>query len=327
LNNAYCTIITADYLPYAQALLDSLSAHTGGSAILYVLVADEQSASAHTADAQTPQLRLVYPDQIPSEMARSMAARYQTDYMDGYRWAMKPVFMAYLMQEMGLDRVLYLDSDLFFFSDPRFLFDLLDGHRVILTPHWRCAERPEDDPSHFRTNFLDGIYNAGFVGARRDALDILHFWANLCRYACTIRQQDGYYVDQKYLDILHSRFEGVGVVRHRGCNVSDWNRDDCRRTLLDSGTVAINGTYPIVFIHFTKDQMARIVEGADPLLRPHLDQYAQCLGRYHPDINLHRTAQQYLQFRLDEANRLECRRRHPTERLKRFLLRMLHPTL
>lgn len=325
MKNAYCTIITGNYLPYAEALLESLVCHAGPTALLYVLVADGASSSPLKTTTETDRMRLCYPDQMPSDMALALASKYRNDYMDGYRWAMKPVFMIHLLQESGLEKVLYLDSDLFFFDDPRFLFELLDAHRMILTPHWRCADRPEDDPIHFRTNFLDGIYNAGFVGARRDAVVILRFWANLCRYACTIRQQDGYYVDQKYLDILHSRFEGVGVVRHRGCNVSDWNRDDCKRTALEDGRVVIHGHFPIVFIHFTTDLMASIIAGVDPLLQPHFIAYARTLQRLNPAIDLREKAQRHLQERRALVARQERQHKHPLQRLKRLLTQLLHP--
>jgi lipopolysaccharide biosynthesis glycosyltransferase len=161
---------------------------------------------------------------------------------------MKPVYINFLINKVGYKKVIYLDSDLFFFDDPAFLFDLLNENRVILTPHWLSAEEPEIDIKSFKANFTDGIYNAGFVGVRNDATEVMNFWAKMCYTICEINRPSGLYVDQKYLDILHSRFEGIGVVRHKGCNVSRWNIIDCKRTICNDGSVWIDFTFLFISI-------------------------------------------------------------------------------
>jgi hypothetical protein len=87
----------------------------------------------------------------------------------------------------------------------------------------------------------------------------------------------GLHDDQKYLDIFHSVFENIGVVRHKGCNVSNWNRIECLRTKHPNGEVLINNTFPIVFIHFTEGTILDISVGNDDLLIPHLKEYNETL--------------------------------------------------
>ena len=163
--------------------------------------------------------------------------------MDGYRWSMKPMFINYLINEKNYDKVVYLDCDLFFYNNPDFIFILLDHHRVLLSPHWRCADNPEDDMVNFKLNFQGGIYNGGFIGVTKEATDIMSYWANLCLAECVIDFEQGMYVDQKYLDVLHSRFEGIGILRHRGCNVATWNLTDNKRSVNESGQVMINNEF------------------------------------------------------------------------------------
>jgi hypothetical protein len=78
----------------------------------------------------------------------------------------------------------------------------------------------------------------------------------------------------------------VGIVNHKGCNVSNWNRVECKRTLVDGKTL-INEAFPIVFIHFTQATINYIVSGEDLLLKPHLESYLNTLSKYKPqtDIN------------------------------------------
>ena len=89
------------------------------------------------------------------------------------------------------------------------------------------------------------------------------------------------FVDQKYLDILPSRFQGVRQLWHKGCNVANWNMVDCRRVQVDD-QILINGVEPIVFIHFTKSTIRGILNGDDALLLPYLNSYEDKLQSINP---------------------------------------------
>jgi hypothetical protein len=285
-NHSFCTIITADYYPYAQALLESLEKHSSQGVILEVLIAERIEDKSFFQSIDMPNINFSFIEEINLPIASQLFDKYNATNMDAYRWSMKPVFINHLLIQKGYEKVIYLDSDLFFFQDPRFLFELLDKEKVILTPHWRCADNPWEDFHNFKLNFKDGIYNGGFVGVRKDALDVMFFWANLCLAACEVNRPEGFFVDQKYLDILHSRFEGIGVVRHRGCNVSNWNISDCQRVVTDNGEILINGIFPIVFIHFTSSMMKGILSGIDLHLLNHFTIYADTIKKYNPEFNL-----------------------------------------
>jgi lipopolysaccharide biosynthesis glycosyltransferase len=277
--NTYCTIITGNYYAYALSLLESLKTHCKQTVTLHVFVSDESIGKDFLRElrAQHKGLFFTFKDEVNTEMAIKLDQKYHSTYMDAYRWSMKPVFMNYLLQEKGYEKVIYLDCDLFFYSNPDFIFDLLEQDRVLLSPHWRCADNPQEDWTNFYLNFQGGIYNGGFVGINSKGNEVMNYWANLCLTLCVKDFEKGMYVDQKYLDILHSRFDGVGVLRHRGCNVATWNLADNKRSLNVSGEVMINEIYPIVFIHFTKGTMRGIINGADALLLPHFQKTTNAL--------------------------------------------------
>jgi hypothetical protein len=88
------------------------------------------------------------------------------------------------------------------------------------------------------------------------------------------------------LDLLPSRFERVGIVRHQGCNVASWNKRDSARVQLGN-EVFINGRYPIIFIHFTSgtiSEITRDIYDGDALLKPYLKKYLALLKKHTPAL-------------------------------------------
>jgi hypothetical protein len=295
MNNTFCTIITADYYPFVEALLESLIKQSSKTIKLEVLISENIVDKSFFYSFENDNLRFTYIEDVKYPIAEKIYNKYYTSYMDGYRWSMKSVFIIYLLEQKNYEKVIYLDSDLFFYNDPQFLFEMLKEFRVILTPHWRCAENPTENMPDFIINFIDGIFNAGFVGVNKNGIEVMRFWANLCLTACEKNRYNGLYVDQKYLDILHSRFEGIGIVRHKGCNVSNWNINDCKRVVDANRNVMINAIYPIIFIHFTFPLMVTILNGIDRELMPHFQIYAETIKKYNPKEDLMEKARKYIE--------------------------------
>jgi len=209
------------------------------------------------------------------ETVARLRQKYRSD-KSILRWSLKPVWLQYLLSTGQYQEVIYVDPDICFFSNPGFLFDELSTGSILLSPHWRSTD-PEVDPVNFELNFMDGIYNGGFLGASQHGIDALRWLTKACLYKCEIDRERGLYYDQKYFDLLSSRFEGVREIMHRGCNVASWNRIDCKRELVGE-TVLINGSYPIVFIHFTRSTIQGILGGKDVLLVSYLEEYQRILN-------------------------------------------------
>ena len=74
------------------------------------------------------------------------------------------------------------------------------------------------------------------------------------------------------------------IIRDRGCNVAAWNKQECKRTLVD-GKVLINGEHTVKFIHFVPDTIKNILNGKDKLLRPHLRKYLDKMLEIEPDMS------------------------------------------
>jgi hypothetical protein len=141
-----------------------------------------------------------------------------------------------------VDRVTYLDADLFFFDTPESVFEEIGSHSVAIIGH--------RFPSHLKHLEKHGIYNVGWLSFKRDehAFACLHWWREQCLEWCYDRIEDGRYADQKYLDTWPDCIPSVVVLRHKGANLAPWNVSNYR-IRKDGGHIWVD-EQPLIFFHF-----------------------------------------------------------------------------
>lgn len=261
----FCTITTRSHLRQTQALINSIRRFMPQVGFIVLLVdGDDCMDGAEVLSIQ---------EVTQTETAQSIVKKYSRK-ADHLRWSLKPVLISHLLGK-GHEQVIYLDNDLYFFSDPSFLFAELQDRSVLLCPHWRIHE-PEESKAWFQVNFTDGVYNAGFVGATQAGKEAMDWWARACLYACEQSFKKGLFDDQKYLDLIPAEFENVGILQHKGCNVAFWNVN--RHSLSEQdGQVLVNNKWPVVFVHFTAKLEQEIQQGKYPPLAPLLKEYTQAI--------------------------------------------------
>lgn len=268
----FCTIITGDHIHYALTLRHSLVKYNK-DAQLYILTTDISTRNAELLQEFENVLLLSLEEVCDSGMGKSIYNKYFERDMDAFRWSMKPVFITHLLRNRDVRKVMYVDCDIYFFNDYSFLFEQLSDSNVLLTPHWRSSD-PHRDPANFGLLYTNGLYNGGFIGANEFAIPAMDWWAMACEYVCVKDTSSGLFVDQVHLNILPVYFENIGIVRHRGCNVANWNMTECYRVATGNGTeVFIADEYPVIFIHFTGSMLKGILSGQDILLQPYLEEY------------------------------------------------------
>lgn len=264
----FCTVTTRDHLYKVFALRDSLLA-IDERFLLHVLVTDGGGSPADASHLAYYSL-----SQITHATAPALHKKYAGN-RDKLRWVFKPMLMRWLLDTH--ERLIYLDNDMACFEAYDFLFDELDAHVMLLTPH-HYPRDPGQDQQWLEANYKVGLYNAGFIAANHEAKDLLDWWAQCCLYRCEKNSLRGLFDDQKYLDLLPIMDHRVKVLRHKGCNVAGWNREVCRRVEVN-GQVLIGGTDPVVFIHFNRFTLCHI-PADDPLLVRHYELYHHWIMRY-----------------------------------------------
>jgi len=202
---------------------------------------------------------------------------------DKLRWSLKPVFLNYLLQTKA-EKVIYIDNDIFFYKDCTFLFDMLDEYDFLLTPHYYPHD-PKQNQNWLEANFKVGLYNAGFVAVSKAAGESLDWWAKCCAYRCEKNMLRGTFDDQKYLDLIPVINEKAQIIRHKGCNVAEWNRSVITRTESEN-EVLLDGIYPLIFIHFNNTTIRAIIENNEPVLKKSFDIYFEALKKHKPELKV-----------------------------------------
>lgn len=245
MKTAICTISTKSHLFKSYTLLESVKKYS--NADLFCLTTD-------TDDDLKPEfINHSVMKSLHSPQAEKIKHRYRNN-PNKLRWALKPVYLKYLI-ENGYDQVIYVDNDVFFYSSPDFLFEKLKTTAFLLTPHFYKAH-PHKEQNWLEANFRVGLYNAGFIGAGKESLDILNWWIECCTYNIKKAYWRGLFDDQKYLDLIPVLFDHVEIIKHRGCNFAGWNDEDATVQKTNLNGLLVNNE-PLIFIHFAQLSIER----------------------------------------------------------------------
>lgn len=217
-------------------------------------------------------IKFITLDDIPNEYLSKLRKKYKGNKL---RWSCKPVIIQHLLQH-GCDKVMYIDNDIFFYQSPDFLFDMLDVKNILLTPHYYPVN-PTREQIWLEANFRVGLFNGGFIAANQKAVEAMKWWTQCCLYNVKKSFWRGLFDDQKYLDLFPVLYEGVEILKHKGCNVAGWNIETSPRSLNAQGEVILDGKWPLVFVHYNYYTIACIVNNQDPCLKGNWKEYLATL--------------------------------------------------
>lgn len=211
----YVTLFDAGFLPQGLALHQSLQRHAG-DAQLWVLCLDRTCLDALQRLA-LPAVHLLDLEQLETPRLRQLRAeRSRAEYC----WTLTPWSIQWALEaDLSIERVTYLDADLWFLDSPAPLLEELEaaGKSVLITRH---AFSPQFDSS-----FDSGRYCVQFVTFVRDlSAPVLAWWRDQCLQSCSARAGAGVYGDQMYLDQFPLLFPGkVHVLAQEGLALAPWN--------------------------------------------------------------------------------------------------------
>ena len=269
MKKVFCTISTQSHLYKCFALAESIKAYGG---VLEVLLVDQL---AHDFDSPE-NVNFTFLANLNGNLEQRIIQKYKNK-TDCLRWSLKSVFLLRLLEKE--ERVIYVDNDILFYSDPSFLFEEFDFNNVLLTPH-HYPRNPEMNQNWFEANFRVGLYNAGFLAANKAAEEVLVWWAKACLYRCEKNYWRGLFDDQKYLDLVPIMERKTKIIDHLGCNVAEWNTDFCKVTLQENNFV-VNGNIPLVFYHFNNYSLQNL-----KLSNPLLEHYYKALKKHNAALKL-----------------------------------------
>jgi hypothetical protein len=242
-NLAIFTTCSNNYMAMAKVLLNSARSYHP-TASLYICLADKMlpNSSFYPSGCQ-----IITAEDLGVPDFLQFAFRY--DVME-FNTALKP-FMLLRLLKQGHDAALYFDPDIEIFDALEPICRKLDeGASFVLTPHLLQPAEGRQSPDDIAI-MKAGTYNLGFigVGATAETMRILEWWARRLQFQCVNDQENGLFVDQKFVDLVPGFADGVRILRDSCYNVAYWNLTQ-RLLAHERGKWLIDGA-PLGFFHFS----------------------------------------------------------------------------
>jgi glycosyltransferase involved in cell wall biosynthesis len=240
---AACTVVSKNYLGQARVLVDSFK-EIHPDIPFYVLLADRIDGYFNPEE-ENFQVVLAEELDIPE------AGRFRFHYnVLEHDTAVKPYFFAHILERYGHEKLMYFDPDIEIMDDLTNLYGHLDGNNIMVVPHTTVPIDDEFEPNEL-TILLAGTFNLGFLGMSNTptTAEFLRWWQRRLYAGCRHEPDKAMNVDQKWIDLAPSFFDGVFILKEPGYNVAYWNLHSRKITRRD-GKWFINGQ-PCYFMHFS----------------------------------------------------------------------------
>lgn len=270
---AVFTICSKNYLGQAMALRKSfLEFH---SDVDFFLVLMDKKEHAYVPES-FEKSEVLWAEDLPIKDYWKNALKF-----DIIEWStnVKPFAAQMLLEKY--EKVLYLDPDLYFYRNIEWIFQELDHHSMVVTPH--ATQAPNDDLPQGDLEWMRvGTFNLGFIGLKSNAetRSFLSWWGSRSLsdgYADTSR---GIFVDQKWVTLAVGFYPGIKILFNKGINVATWNFHERSLASNSQGEMVFEDGSPLYFFHFSgfdyqdpdrfSKRQTRWVKGS----RPDLEKFA-----------------------------------------------------
>jgi hypothetical protein len=241
MSRAYCAYFDHRYLVKGLAMIRSLRRHVPDAQI-WVLCLD-QRAHDMMREISEPGVHAIALSDFEAgdvELARAKAdGRSTVEYI----FTLTPSLIRHVMcAAPDAEIVTYLDSDLWFLTDPEPVYREMGNASVLIIPHGFAPSM-----KHLERY---GIYNVGWVSLRRDAQGeaCVEWWRERTNEWCLDHVEGDRFADQGYLNEFPRLFAGVHVLSHLGANLAPWNV--AARTISSRDGAIYANDDRVLFFHF-----------------------------------------------------------------------------
>ena len=234
----FCTLFDKNYLHKGITLYNSLFRNCL-EFNLWVLCMDDTTFNV-MADFKSANLKLIkMSDFEDDELLQVKKTRSAMEYC----WTLTPSLPLYVLKNNPeIEVISYLDADLYFYSDPKPVFDEFGDKSIMIIEH--------RFPPGLKYLEINGIYNVQMMTFRNDmnGMKCLKWWRERCNEWCYYEAKNGKLGDQKYLDDWITRFDGVHVLQHKGAGLAIWNIE--RYNITQKNNTIFVDDDRLIFYHF-----------------------------------------------------------------------------
>ena len=168
-----------------------------------------------------------------------------------YFFTCSPAICNYVMDQFDfIDSITYLDADLYFFSDPKKVFNEINEKSIAIVEHrfhWTTKRQ-----------LKYGRFNVGWVTFKNDieGKKCLKQWMENCLDWCYQKVEKDRFGDQKYLNRWPSLYKNLHIIQNKGANLAIWNIPNYNLSLVENQVFIDN--QPLIFYHFANiDQISK----------------------------------------------------------------------
>ncbi len=240
---AALTIVSKNYISFARVLCESFLKEHPGAEFFVVLVDkfDEEF------DLKNEKFTLLFLNDIRLPAVDIFPYQYTILELNT---AVKPFALKFLLENRDIEKIAYIDPDIFIAKELEKVWSGLDDHSVVLTPHMR---KPfNDDLSPNEIDILQsGTYNLGFIGLKNNesCLKLLNWWISKLYLDCVVDIPNGLFVDQKWMDLVPAYIEDTYILHDPTYNAAYWNIHE-RDITENNGRYYVDGKL-LSFFHFS----------------------------------------------------------------------------
>lgn len=242
----YCTLFDSAYLSRGLTMYHSLSEYSSGFT-LYIFAFDLITYDILNQLKLPGVIVVGLPEFETPELLEVKAGRSRAEYC----WTCTPSTIWHVLKKYQVAECTYVDSDLYFYSNPETLISELDkfNKKVLISEH--------------RFSFLPRLYEEKRAGRfcvqfmtfrnEADSLKVLDKWRLQCIDWCYARYEDGKFGDQKYLDNWPADYSNVHILENQGGGVAPWNTGNYKFYSKNGslkGNSRRTGEFNVVFYHF-----------------------------------------------------------------------------
>lgn len=236
----YCTLSDKNYLKFGKAMIDSIQQSSSEDFLIYYLCLDNDTFLS--LDSYKPFVIPVNLSEVEKAIPELENYKNRKSYRE-YCWSLASGFSYYLLTEVKSPDILYVDSDVYFYQDPKLIFEEIGDKSVGIIRH------------RHNTNLSpDGEYNVGVVYFKsdEDGLNTLKFWLD-----CVVSETHKEYAtcgDQKYLELFNTVCKNLCVIDEKIAHGAPWNFRLYVYDFFkyDGSVIWGNKKQPLVFNHFSK---------------------------------------------------------------------------
>lgn len=284
-NSVFCMVVSRTRLIQAIACFLSLYKNMDNFKV-YILCVDEKCYE-FLKEINLDKIVLVTIAELNREDLLAIKASRK---LNQYCWTLKPGFIKHIFTlDDSINRVTYIDSDLFFYQNPNVIFENQPDASVLLSSGEIFLPMYSKEFNQTMQT-LTGNFNSGFISFKKDinGLQCVNWWDKMCVDSCTSNPEDNKFGDQKYLDDMPFLFNNVYEITTQGINIGHWNYLKYKFTVSNDNVMVNNNK--LIFYHFSGFRIIskydiRQVHEEDRVNIPFIYQiYKRALGKIIDDV-------------------------------------------